>query len=234
MDAYDYKARLAPVTVMAVPALALGAALFGLGAWRAGLGLLIGVSGLHFLLMQFVRDRGFAQQDRLFKKWGGSPTMQLLRWTSGTNRVLTAHRHHEVSRATGIALPSAADETSDLDAATHTYETAITVLRDRTRADGFGLIMRHNATYGFRRNLYGCRPIGITVAVVTACLGGALIAFPVFDSATTNQSWIVAVLVLSILWILMWSSAITETFVRRAADQYANSLIEAAGRLEAA
>jgi hypothetical protein len=231
LDAYEFKARLAPITVVAAPLATLGVALLGAGAWRSGIGILVGVSGLHVLLMQFVRDRGFAQQDRLFKQWGGPPTVRLLRWSGASNSILVEHRHQEVSQATGVQLPSAAVEASDPDGADQRYEAAITILRDRTRTDEYSLVLRQNAAYGFRRNLYGCKPIGILVAVCTAAVGLVVVLSPVGDTTASSDSWVIAASVFSLGWAAMWAVGVTAGFVRRAAEQYAHSLVEAAGRV---
>lgn len=234
MDAYEYKARLAPITVVSAPFLALGTALLGAGAWRFALAIFVGVSGLHLLFMQFVRDRGYARQPQLFARWGGSPTVKLLRWSETTNPLLVKQRHRELTRVTGIPLPAATEEAADPTSADNKYEAAVAVLRDRTRTEGFDLVSRQNANYGYRRNLFGCRLIGVSVAVGTVITGVCLTFLPQGETAAYGDAWLITASLFASGWIIMWVFAITEDFVRRAADQYANALIEAAGRAAAA
>jgi hypothetical protein len=73
-------------------------------------------------------------------------------------------------------VPDRAAEEADPQLADEYYETAIQVLIERTRdRKQFERVFDENCQYGFRRNLWGCRSIGIWLAAtgltVTAGLG---------------------------------------------------------------
>lgn len=90
-DSYDRKARLAPALLAVVPLLA--AALFSFeNATLIGrlASLLVAVGGL-WLLVDMSRGLGRAKQQQLFAKWGGTPSIQLLRHTDRT--IAPTQRH---------------------------------------------------------------------------------------------------------------------------------------------
>lgn len=92
-DSYDRKARLAPALLAVVPLLA--AALFSFeNATLIGrlASLLVAVGGL-WLLVDMSRGLGRAKQQQLFAKWGGTPSIQLLRHTDRTIAHTKARYH---------------------------------------------------------------------------------------------------------------------------------------------
>ena len=57
------------------------------------------------------------------------------------------------------------------------YEEVVTSLREATRdTSRFPLVFAENANYGFRRNLWGLRPIGTAVAVVLFLISWTLLS----------------------------------------------------------
>src|SRR5664280_3851350 len=168
MDAYDRKARLYPAAVVIFPLTLLGLVLFSLPERWKGLVTLAAAGGLHVLVIHVVRDLGAGKQDALWASWGGAPTTLLLRWAGKTNLIQQQQRHTAVGVATAVNLPTQQEEAADQAGTDAIYESAVEVLREKTRGDDLPPVVAESANYGFRRNLYGCRPFGIGVAALAS------------------------------------------------------------------
>jgi hypothetical protein len=119
------------------------------------------------------------------------------------------------------ALPTAADEATDPAAADRRYAYAVTTLRTLTqKAEDFPRVAAENANYGFRRSTLGLKgwaqllAVAVTAGSVTLALtsGGVRFVVPAFLAAAAG---------------LLWTIAVTPTWVRPAADRYADRLVEA-------
>ena len=135
MDAYDRKARLYPAMIVALPLSVLTVLLVGTTQWYGAITTLLATCGAHILVIQIVRDRGVAAQERLWDEWGGPPTTKALRWSSAINPLMHAHRHESIAKATGKPLPTADEEAADPTAADQRYEIVVAILRQMTRSD---------------------------------------------------------------------------------------------------
>jgi hypothetical protein len=232
MDTYTRRARLSPVYLLFLP-VALPVVALGWGpasSWVRLVGLAV-VSGVPLLAAQFGRWAG-KEELALFTSWGGPPTTLLLRHRTSGNPIALARRHDLIGRAIGIRLPSAAEEDSDPRSADAAYETAVAALRERTRSrDEFPLVFDELCNYGFRRNLWGHRTLGITLAV-----GGALIALGAAALDITGVISVSAPTALIIFFVdvvgtILWARMVTAEWVRQAADAYAERLLSSAERL---
>ncbi len=129
-------------------------------------------------------------------------------------------------------MPTAEAEAADPRAADEIYEAWCTVLRDRTRdRKQFNLIFTENCSYGFRRNLWGMKSVGIGLALV-GLAGVALI--PWIDPSARAAPRVGTVIVtggINALLLLGWLFVITPAWVRTPADEYAQRLLEACERL---
>ncbi|MET8317540.1 hypothetical protein ABZU78_25710 [Rhodococcus erythropolis] len=229
MDAYDRTARLSVAYITAFPLSVLAVfSIVDFQQWWLRLVVLGAGVGLPVLLIDLVRDLGVRTQADLWDGWGGPPTTVLLRWSSAPNPMLQQLRHRHVQRATGVALPTASEEAADPGVADQIYETAVSVLRQRARAQE--LVARENRQYGLRRNLYGCRLIARAAGFAAAAAGASLSPLA-FDHLRWNAAGIVVAI--SVAWILGSIVVITSSFVKKSADRYAETLISAASEMEA-
>lgn len=228
MDAYERKARLYPAAVVIFPLTMLGLLLFSLPDWWKGLITFAAAGGLHIPVMHLVRDRGSSKQSALWEAWGGPPTTALLRWTGKTNTIQQQQRHAAVARATGHSLPSSEEEAANPAEADAIYEAAVDELRGKTRGELFGLVQAENANYGFRRNLYGCRPFGIAVALLATAAEIVLAILGLQDRVEVSPALMFVAAATSLLWLAGWVLVVTPTFVKRDADRYALALVLAA------
>jgi len=215
---------LAPVTIVALALIRTDSAE---DLIRSGVGVVV-TAGLHLIVMRTVRDRGGVVQERLWRDWGGSPTVQRLRWSGHPARAVE-RLHRRVHSMTGVALPTADEEVDDPAGADDVYEDAIARMREMTRDHSrFPRVYSELVQYGTARNLYGMRPTGLSVAAAVLAFVAVLAALTVLQALAVNW-WSLGIagtgaLTLGAVWLLR----ITPAYVRPAADRYADALLGAA------
>ena len=227
-DEYTRKARLYPVLIVALPLIVLAAALFpdGIpgGKMLSSLFMLCGGS---MLFAQVGRDLGKRKEPWLFDLWGGKPTTRMLRHRDASNTEQLSVRHEALAHlCTPVRIPTAEEERVDSMRADKIYETCVGMLIERTRdKEKFHLLFEENCNYGFRRNLWGMKPLGITVSVVRLCvivilgLSMSLAA----DRQVTPDLYVYGIM--SAIMLLMWIRWITPQWVRVPGDAYAERLL---------
>ncbi|MBP1313920.1 hypothetical protein [Herbaspirillum sp. 1130] len=156
-DPYERQARLIPaLLVLASPAIMV-IALYGEKATLlSGILSTLLACGLLFLLSDAARQLGKSKEKALWKKWGGTPTTQVLRHSDDTFDEVSKGRYHAtLANAMGIQFPTKADEQADPSKADAIYASAGNLLRNATRdTKMFVLLFKDNISYGFRRNGY--------------------------------------------------------------------------------
>jgi hypothetical protein len=233
LDQYARRARLYPALLAALPLpIALVAALPVSGAALAPLWALVSWCGAGFLLAQLGRDLGKAKEQTLFDKWEGKPTTQLLRHRDAANPIWLAQVHHSLqSLLPQLELPTQEQESEDQKRADAAYDAAVIALREATRdKDAFPLVYEESCSYGFRRNLWGLKPIGITLGI--ACLSALLSLLVIgqkWHPADSPLIW--AALTTMAALLLLWTTVIKPSWVRAAAFAYAERLIASASTL---
>lgn len=227
-DRYTWRARIRPVALTLLP-LALPAAAVA-PDWSGGGGVWALVLSVVVLLLAepLGRARGKRIEQALFARWGGRPTVQLLRWRGPMNRTQLLYLRGRVQEIVGtsLPLPTEQEERDDPAGADEIYETAGTVLRARARAlTGTGLLAEHNCEYGFRRNALGLRGW----ALLTAALGtaGLVCAMVWMGGAAPGRIALWAALVAADLWLItFWYATVRPGWVESAAWEYARQLYE--------
>jgi hypothetical protein len=225
-DHYTFRARLQPALVTLLPlALAVVAWAGPKQPWMTALWTLAGSTGATFLLAMAVRNRGKEREPDLWASWGGCPTTQLLRHHGPANSVLRERWHKSLSRLLSITLPTAAEETADSARADEIYEGATRALIAKRRAKAtYPLLYNENVFYGFCRNLYAMRTVGIVLSTA-----GALASFTAgwwfaSRSTATPIPWVCAAACCLLLWC--WLARINAAWVRVPAFAYAQRLFE--------
>lgn len=230
LDAYTRNARLKPAllawapaawTVMAwSPNHALG--------WGGFWGVVVAIGGT-VLLSQLARDRGKRREPDLFDAHGGRPTELLLSHLHAPNKVALAMRHAKLRRLLPhVRIPSEAEELSNASAANEVYAACVGQVISRTRDDR--MLLQENINYGFRRNLWGLKPLGIIVSTSGAIVLGLLL-FRQFSSDAGVSPLIAVFEASNVVMLLLWVFFITPAWVMVPARAYAERLFEALDRL---
>ncbi|MFL9869534.1 hypothetical protein PQR67_35640 [Paraburkholderia fungorum] len=228
-DAYDRKARLAPALLAVAPLLTAAVLSFDNVTLLGRLAtLLIAIGGL-WLLADMSRGLGRAKERKLFARWGGMPSLQLIRHSDPLLDAHTKARYHACLQSKAkVKFPSASEEAADPIDADERYSSALKWLLQHTRdKKRFPLLSAENATYGFRRNGYGVRWIGFTICVAAASwsLGAAALHADVSVLLSLVEPRTAIQLVLCLVFALVWLVYFREPMVRDAAFTYAHELL---------
>ncbi len=225
-DHYSFRARLQPALLTLLPA-ALGIfAWTGSGVkWQSALWTLFGTVGGTFYLAILARNCGKQIEPDLWQSWGGSPTTQLLRHAGTGNPILRERWHKFLSKLLGKPLPTLQEEQADPKSADDIYNAGIKLLINRTRdVKKFHLIYKENIQYGYCRNLFAMRFMGLTFSLLGS---GACLAAGLWNTYTGDPkiySWVC--LAADIVFLVWWVFVITPAWVRVPASAYAERLLE--------
>jgi len=230
LDRYNLKARVAPALLAMFPALALGFVFLHPNfTMTRGLAVIFLSCGGALLLAQVGRDLGKRKEPQLFAEWGGAPTTHLLRHRDAANPILVETYHRQLRQLfPALELPTAEEEIQDPGQADLIYDTAVRRLREKTRdRSRFPLVFEENCNYGFRRNLWGMRPIGLGLALCATSLTGGYLAVETLahSQRIAVAEW--ASLAVAGLWSLLWWRLVTSEWVESVARTYAERLLGA-------
>jgi hypothetical protein len=232
-NAYVRRARLQPAMLVALP---LGLATLawspgGVVGWSLVWSLFVFCGGTA-LMAQVARDRGKKKEPELFRSWGGKPTTRLLRHRDAPNKTLLGRRHQKLQRLVkGVKIPSVDEELADPGMADEVYEACTAFLLEKTRKKAeFPLVFEENCNYGFRRNLWGMKPLGASIALL-GTLAVALLLILNHRSGVSPSPIVLVCAVLNLLLLLGWLIWFTPDWVRLAADAYAERLLAACEKL---
>jgi hypothetical protein len=231
LDAYERRCRLAPGLLALIPVAVL---ITALGMRRApvvsGVLSILCLVGGPVLLASFVRSRGHAAQDQLWRNWGGSATTRALRLREpATNAVRRDAWRLAVESVTKVGLLSRTEEVADPSRADDTIDVAVDQLRERTRTETFPLVAAENRNYGFERNFYGMKATARLVAVMSAIVLGALTAVRIVSGIhpAAPTAYVLGAVIVAIV-LVGWLALPSERRTRTTADKYAHQLLQAA------
>lgn len=229
LDVYDLRARVAPALIAAFPIGLLPLLLApNLGPVWTSCGALASFSGLSLLLMRLTRERGKSVEPGLFMLWEGKPTTRQLRHRHASNKIVLARYHRRFGELLpDTPLPSAREELLDPGHADSVYDAAVKFLITRTRGDH--QIFQENCSYGFCRNLFALRPIGLVAAAVAAFTFAGAATFRWIQSSTIDPVPVLGAAI-AVLGFGVWWRLVNEHLVRRAAEAYAERLLSALDR----
>lgn len=240
LDLYDRNARLKPALLSGLPVVAAMVLLIPeIGVVWSAIGGLVLYSGGSMFLIQIGRDRGRGLQARLYASWGGKPSVAMLRHSDDRLDSPTKKRYRRFLDAAipSLALPSTEEERNDPERADQEYESANSWLLEQTRdQDRFALLFKENINYGFRRNLAGLKPIGLSMdAVAFALVLGWAAAwcvdlFPNVIEGLTIEWWMS--LAMTVGHSLFFFIRVNDEWVRLAAETYAKQLLAACDALD--
>lgn len=229
-DEYTRRARIAPALVTGIP---IGATAMALGAevglvWSAA-GAIVGTAGGTALLAQLGRDLGKQREASLFKKWGGRPTELLLSHRGRGSKSLRETRHQKLRKLTAgsTQIPTPEEEAVDPVSAMTAYEESTSFLRGLTRnREKYPLVFEENCNYGFRRNLWGLKPIGTSITLIGLALTLRQLYQAISSNGTYQPVTMASIAVLA-LFSVFWLAWCRPSWVRTTAEAYADRLMEA-------
>ena len=233
-DEYTRRARYLPMLIVLMPC-ALPAIVFAarFSTFASALvGPLIAL-GLPYWLAQAGRDLGKRKEPELYALWGGKPSTVKLRYRDNTINSHTKARYHANGRTLmpTISFPTPIEETTDPLAADSIYEALGDILRERTRdTKKYRLVFEELMNYGFRRNLWGWKPLGIALSsTVLVVLSGLMI----WDAHTgrTSAALSVATTLVNAGILAFWLLWANPAWVKIGADAYADRLLETSDNL---
>jgi hypothetical protein len=225
-DHYSFRARLQPALLTLVPAAVGIFAWTGPGVkWQSALWTLFGTAGGTFFLAILARNLGKQIEPGLWQSWGGSPTTQLLRHAGTGNPILRERWHKFFSKLLGKPLPTLQEEQADPNAADDLYNAGIKLLINKTRdVKKFHLLYKENVQYGYCRNLFAMRSMGLIISLLGsgACLAAGLWNAHVEDPKI--YPWVC--LAVDLVFLVWWIFTIKPAWVKVPAFAYAERLLE--------
>jgi hypothetical protein len=235
-NTYTRRARLTPALIVVLP---LGLAVLswspdGLKSWTVLWSLFVWAGGTA-LMAQVARDRGREKEKELFHSWGGKPTTRLLRYAGCENPVLVTRRHAALQKVlANIHLPTELEESAAPQDADHVYDTCVRWLLEQTRDQKkFHLLFEENCNYGFRRNLWGMKPIGIFLCALGFLLGLSAVVIHIeahVAVSAISYGGVACTVALLTFWVF-WCNP---TWVKLPAEAYAERLLAASDTFDSA
>lgn len=228
LDSYSLRARFFPAVVVLAPAIAAAAAWVPLESLSLKTLASVGcLAALASLLSHLARDVGKRQEPGLFARWGGAPSIRFLRHRDETLPEATRERYRAklATLVPSVALPSSRSEKANPDGADDVYRSCCDWLREATRERAkFGLLFDELVAYGFRRNLWAMKPVGITLSLLAISAAGLRIWKSLAaEQAPTVESF--TAVVLSALLLAWWLLRITPNWVKASSEAYARQLL---------
>lgn len=242
LDPYDRPARLYPGLIVLTPLAVLLVCLYGTKYIIASSVLsILGFSGIAYMLGSTARDAGKKLEDKLFAKWGGKPTTQMLRHSDNRIDGFTKNRIHQtLSKGIMATFPSAADELANPQQADEIYRAGTVWLISNTRdTKKFPLVFKENIAYGFKRNMLGLKRIGGLVAltsVIWTLFHAKVIS--IYEPYWSMDKFIelapssITSLVVSTTILFTWIFLITESSLLRVATAYSERLFHSCDNLK--
>lgn len=242
-DPYERKARLYPALLALAPLFVLFVCRFGQKATLASgiVSLLIGC-GCLFWLARIARNAGIAIQEKMWRTWGGSPSIRYLRHSDPIVDPNTRLRYHQVlSAGIGQTFPTSEEEHMDPVRADDLYRSGIRWLMEQTRdTKKYAHLFKENIAYGFHRNMLGLKPLALVIAVACAIFAyfwtGLLTLQAPYASIGGIGTWtfeqVIAVLFPSCIFFF-WCLSVTRESVERTSAAYSERLFQACEGLRA-
>jgi hypothetical protein len=232
MDEYQRRARLYPTLLTILPATVFATvAVETPPAWWRAVSGLAASAGAIYLVTHVGRTLGRRRQEELFRSWGGEPTTVLLRFRGTDAPERVAWFHSEPEAAVGKRLPTHDEEINDPAQADALYDAAVARFRELRRdKKRFPLIFAENCSYGFRRNLFGLRIVGVSLALAVALASATLFVFSLFGRETIAISGLLFSLGVALAALAFCAWLVTPRWVREAADAYAERLLLSASQ----
>jgi len=223
LDSYEIRARIAPTIVVFSPL-----AILVILVWPeifTSFNLIIGeIALLLFLiygLSYVVQYHGKGIESSLWTQWDGAPSTRFLRWRDLTFNDEFKERIHDVLKIRfQCSLLSKIEEGKlPVDADNQISAAFLHVKAFLSRVDPEGLSKKHNAEYGFDRNLLGSRIIWLLFSIIST------VVFLILSLKTGQNLFFMGMILCSIEILCSFIAGwyYLPSLVKVAADRYAVS-----------
>ncbi len=166
--------------------------------------------------------------------WGGKPSTVFLRHSGSVFNRHTLTRYHRrlAELLPDVRLPSEAEERAEPGRCDEVYEACGDYLRAQTRdTTRFRVLFQELINYGFRRNLWGMKAIGVVLSLAgIAITGGLLVART--EAGKWPEPALAIGFAIDAVMLLCWLAVIRPDWVKFTAQKYARHLLECAEQLE--
>lgn len=223
LDSYEIRARINPSIIIGLPLVITilttmqemsDSILELLGSGAAWLGLV-------YALSFWVRHCGKKIESKLWKEWDGAASTRFIRWRdSDFGEETKKQLHIAIERICNIKLLPKNQETENPEVADSKIIEAFSQVKAILRRDDpRGLSHKHNAEYGFNRNLLGSRLIWLLISIFGAIVCGIIWYF--WKSDIVLVGFIFNILLA--FCALYWGWFLLPKSTKEAADRYGES-----------
>lgn len=235
MNEYSIKARIYPIVFLLIPFVILGITYsIEYKNYVTTFSTFI-ISGLlAYFFSNIGRDAGKRKEVKLWEIWGGMPMSQLLNFNNNIVDRLTKENYHNQLQRLAPINEIVDFKTIDENKKNEIYSYWTKFLISQTRdTKSFRLLFYENISYGFRRNLWGLKPIGIIILLTCIALN-VLIQEIKYRGLTFLEFTIEFYISQSLLIMLLiiWIFIIVPNWVKVPAFSYASRLLEATNNLK--
>lgn len=235
MNEYSIKARIYPIVFILIPIVILGITYsIQYKNYLTTLSSLT-ISGLFaYFFSNIGRDAGKKKENKLWQLWGGMPSAQLMNFDDNGIDRLTKEKYHSKLLTLAPINETVDFKTTDQNKKTEIYSYWTKFLISQTRDTKlYSLLFYENISYGFRRNLWALKPIGIIILISCIIINVIIqeIKYRGFTFLDFTTEFYVSETLLIIL-LLIWIFIINPSWVKIPAFSYANRLLESVNNLK--
>ena len=224
-DPYERKARLYPALLCIFPVIvAISISYPSIYKTLSGIVVLGAAIGMMQFISHLARDKGKAIEYELFHKWGGIPSVVVMRYSDNAIAPPAKVKYHSIlSKKSGIQAPTREDEESNPESADEVYLSWSDFLRGKTRdTKKYHLVFKENINYGFRRNLLGLK----WFCVVFGVIGLAILNLPIISGKEFTDTMLFMT-TLIVIYTLIFVFVVNSNWVKVVAKEYGKQLVEA-------
>lgn len=224
LDQYEIRARIVPAAIISLPIAISIIAIISTTSdqftqWILGGGFIYII--FSYMLSFLIRYNGRELEKDLWTKWDGAPSTRFMRWRDSTfGNDLKQQLHEVVKNDCGITLSTRSQEEIDPGKADEQISQSFLHVKGIVRKDDpEGVWSKHNAEYGFHRNLLGSRKFWLAFSIVGIMACVTSFYFMKNENLVIGLALNILLAIISILggWYYL------PMMIRTTADRYAES-----------
>lgn len=232
---YSYQARFLPSLIVLFPVILFLIIKFpDLWIERTAIISVLTSFGIIHFLGEVGRDAGKRKEKCLFEKWGGKPSIKILRFKDTWLDPVTHNRYlTSLSKKLKIKVKLNKNyENKNPRNADEIYEAFGKFIIERTRdTKKFSLLFGENVSYGFRRNLWAMKLAACSILI--SLVFYEVVQFVIaWHSITPMNQKSSGLIIVHLILLLFWIFKVNTDWVKIPAEGYASRLFESLAVLE--